>query len=386
MPLATAEARTVRLSDPAPAGLGEYRSWATVVSLTVLSFVYFASTSVHAAREKLWYDEIWTLDAATLFPPFHALWSYLKQGLELNPPLGFILSAVSEGIFGRNEFGVRFPSIVAFWIMAGCLYVYLGRRLPRSFAMAAALLTVLTAAGRYSYEARPYALAMAFGGIALVAWQAAAEGRARRVALVVLAASLALALCSLTFAVTLALPFLAGEVVRTVRRKRVDWPVWCAFAAAAPAVLILWSLKTAGNAASYNRFDGTVPWHILNTYLQMLRPAAAPLGLAFLLTVVLRGQGPSTAERQEGLRAHELAALVGFALIPFAAVPLSTLAGRYFLRYSLNCTVGLAGLLAVILFYLGGRNRFSGTTILVIFAIPFLIGQFYKGDRRQDAD
>ena len=51
-------------------------------------------------------------------------------------------------------------------------------------------------AGRYAHEARPYALVLALAGIALVAWQAAAEGRRRRVALFSLGFALAAALCS----------------------------------------------------------------------------------------------------------------------------------------------------------------------------------------------
>ena len=367
-----------------PTGLSKSRHWGPALCLTLLSIAYLVPACMHAAKEKLWYDEIWTLDAATLLPSLRALWSFLKQGLELNPPLGFILTAASESIFGRNEFGARFPSIVEFWIMSLCLYVYLRRRLPQSFAIVGMLLPVMTAAGRYSYEARPYALALALAGIALVAWQAATEGRGRRVALVAIALALAAALCSLTFAVTLALPFLAGEITRTVQRKRVDWPVWCAFASATPAVLVLWKLKTVGNAAAYMRFNKSLSWHIVTTYMEMLGPAIAPLGLAFLLLLVLRTQGAGTAKRAPGMQAYELAALVGFALIPFAAVPISTLGGQYFLRYSLNCTIGLAGLLAALLFHIGGTTRLAGACVLVVCGVSFMIGQFCPEEKRAD--
>jgi len=340
---------------------------------------------MRAAREKLWFDEIFAFDAATLLPSLGALWSYLKQGLEGTPPLGFILAAGSESIFGRNEFGMRFPSIIAFGIMALCLYVYLRRRLPWPFAIAGMLLTALTAAGRYSYEARPYALMLALAGIALVAWQAAAEGRGRRVALAAIPVALAAALCSHPMAVTLAMPFLAGELTRTMRRRRVDWPVWCAFASAAPALLVLWGLKRPSDFTSISRFSGSVPQHIITTYLQMLKPAIAPLGLALLVVLVLRMQGTSSEKRAPGMRAYELAALAGFALIPFAAVPLSTLSGHYWLRYSLNCTIGLASLLVVLLFSIGGTSRLSGAAVLIVFGASFMIGQFLPEDRRPDA-
>jgi hypothetical protein len=360
------------------------RQWGPVLGLALLSILYFVPTCIRAAREKLWYDEILTYDAATLLPSMQALWAFLKR-FEASPPLGFVLSAGSESIFGRNEFGLRLPSVIAFWIMALCLYLYLSRRIPRPFAMAAMLLTGLTAAGRYSYEARPYALMLACAGIALVAWQAAAEGRRRWAALVTLAVALAAALCSHSMALTLALPFAAGEIARTIQRKRVDWPVWCAFAAATPAVLVLWAVKGGRDFTAMTRFSGSIPLYAVTTYLQMLRPAAAPLGLAFLAMLVLRTQGTGTAKRAPGMRGYELTALAGFVLIPFLAVPLSTLNGHYWLRYSINCTIGLAGLLAVLLFRFGGANRLSGTAVIVVFGVSFAIGQFYPEDKRPDS-
>lgn len=385
LPLTAAKTSVVSLSEPVGrATLGKYRRWLPGLCLAFLSAVYLVPTCMRAAREKLWYDEILTYDVATLAPSPRAFWAVLKQ-VEASPPLGFVLAAGSESIFGKNEFGLRFPSVIEFWIMAFCLYLYLSRRLPRPFAIAGALLTVLTAAGRYSYEARAYALVLALAGIALVAWQAAAEGRSRRTALAALAAALMAALFSHPLAVVLALPFLAGELTRTVQRKRVDWPVWCAFASATPMLLVIWKIETAGNLTAYLRFGGSLSWHILLTYVEMLGPALTPLVLAFLLTLLFRRQGAGTLQRAPGMPAHELAALVGFALIPCAAVALlSTVNGMYFLRYSLNCTLGLAGLIAVLLFRIGGTSRLSGASVLLVFGVAFAIVQFCPEEKRPD--
>jgi hypothetical protein len=56
----------------------------------------------------------------------------------------------------------------------------------------------------------------------------------------------------------------------------------------------------------------------------------------------------------------------------------------YFSRYSLSCTIGLAGLIAVLLFRIGGTSRLSGATVLVIFGVAFMIVQFCPEEKRPD--
>src|SRR5262249_45427637 len=158
-----------------------------------------------------------------------------------------------------------------------CIYRFLSRRLPWQYAAAGMLFPALTAAGRYSYEARPYALLLAFGAIALVSWQGAAEGRHRVLALLSLALSPCAALSSPAFAVVLALPFLSGEIVRTMQRRRVDWPVWLAFGSTAPVLIMLWKLRDAGNPTGYHRLVGSSFQRLTMTYLQIITPAIIPL-------------------------------------------------------------------------------------------------------------
>jgi len=353
--------------------------------LALLSAVYLVSTCELAARKRLWLDEILTFDASTLLPSLPALWSFLKQGLELNPPLGFVLAAGSESIFGRTELGVRFPSVIAFWIMSLCLYIFLGRRLPRPFALVGMLLPALTAAGRYSYEARPYALVLAFAGIALVAWQAATEGRKRPVALVAITVALAAALCSQPLAVTLALPFLAGELTRSMQRRKVDLPVWCAFAGATPALWLLWKLKGAAGAAASSQNVIHPLYYVGLSYFLILLPAIIPVAAAMLLVLMSPAESGMQADTDRRMPGHELAALIGFAAIPFAAVPISTLGGPFCPRYSLNAVIGLAGCLAVLLFRMAASHRRAGVAVAGLFAIFFLANQLLPESKRLNA-
>lgn len=366
------------------AGVNKRPSHGVALWLVLLSLVYLVPTCARAAHEKFWYDELLTFDAATLFPSVQKLWGFLKEA-EASPPLGFLLAGASEGVFGRGEFGLRFPSIVGFWVMAVCLYFYLSRRIPRSFALAGALLAALTAAGRYSYEARPYGVMLGLGGIALVAWQAAAAGRRRTLTVPLVGLALMAALFTHPLAVTLAIPFVVGELVRTIQCKRVDWPVWCAFAAATPMLLVIWTMQATGKSTTYLRFRGGIAWHIAVTYLQMLGTAIVPLVVAFLVLLVLRSLGGINRRREGAMRAHELAALAGFALIPFAAVTLlATVDGMYFLRYSLNCTMGLAGLVTILLYQIGGPNQLSAVSVAAVFTVAFAIVQVCPEEKRPD--
>ncbi len=53
--------------------------WVPALCLAVMSVLYFVPTCIRAAREKLWYDEIHTFDAAALLPHFRTFWSFLTQ-------------------------------------------------------------------------------------------------------------------------------------------------------------------------------------------------------------------------------------------------------------------------------------------------------------------
>ncbi len=364
--------------------MGRLRRWGPALCLILLTVAYAVPTCVRAARVKFWGDEVLTFHAAGL-PSLSAIWSFLNRGLELNPPLGLLLVAWSERIFGRNELGTRLPSIVAFWIMSLCLYAFLRRRLPFSFAIAGMLFPLLTSAARFSYEARPYGLVLGLAGVALVCWQAAADGRKRPVALPGLAASLAAALCCHPLAVTLALPFLAGEVTRSIQRRRLDVLMWCAFAAATPPLWILWKLKSAAHAASFAQ-NVVHPLYTAGlTYFLILLPAIVPAAAAILLLLLSRADPEIRAEANRGMPRYELAALIGFVAIPLAAVPISTLGGPYWHRYSMNAVIGMAGCLAVLLFRMAASRPRAGMAVAALFTMFFVGEQLLPQGKRLDA-
>ncbi len=371
------------MAAAAQPGQSHPRAWAGALCAALLSALYFAATSLRAAGEKLWFDEVFEFHAAALLPSIKKLWVALCA-VDYSPPLSYVAAFVSERLLGKTELGLRAPSILAFWVMMLCLYFFLRRRTAWYFAVSATLFTSVTAAGRYAYEARPPALVLALAAVALLAWQACAEFRHRTVALPAMAFSLAAALCCHAFAVTLALPLLAGELTRTYKRRQIDWPVWFAFACATPALILLWKLKTTGTATAYWRYNGTIAGNIASTYFQLLRPALAPLLIAAAGMFLAPKSEKASAQPPRGFAAHEIAALVGSAVIPFLAAPLSKLAGHYFLRYSLNAIIGMSGLLALALQRLGSGRRLAGTIAVCAFGVAFVLAELYPEANRPD--
>ncbi len=150
---------------------------------------------------------------------------------------------------------------------------------------------------------------------------------------------------------------------------------------AAPAILVALSIKNGRDFTKMANWGGSVPGHIADTYLWMLKPALVPLGIVFLVLLVLRRPEAGAGRGKAAMPAHELAALLGFALVPFVAVSLSTLSDHYWMRYSLNSVVGLAGILVLILSAIGGTNRLAGVSVLIIFGVFFAVGRFLPENR-----
>ena len=240
--------------------------------------------------------------------------------------------------------------------------------------MAGMLFPLLTSAAGWAYEARPHALVLAGAGLALVSWQAAAGSRHRLPALTGIAIGLAVALLSHCLAVLLAVPFVIGEVARSLREKRIDWPVWLAFAAATPALLFYPSLlfRSHGSAAvGIPAFQVTLG-SFANFYEVLLAPAIWPLAAALVLAFVLPESESQDASTRPAMPAHEIAALLGFASLPVFAILLAkSLGAVFYFRYGLAAVIGFSCLLPWLLRRNPASDRRLGVVLTLLFAAVF---------------
>ena len=217
----------------------------------------------------------------------------------------------------------------------------------------------------YSFEARPYAIVLACGGIALISWQTAVEdgvSSARRVtALVVFAAALAAGLLSHCYAVLLYFPFGLAELWREWRHKRFDPPLWLAFCISLAPLALYPSLI----ASSHKLLLGTsifapTPRRFLGSYAFILKRALFPLSLLLLplVFVALRDRVSLTKNVKALMRSvpmHEIVAVFLFTLIPACGFAVAkSIHGQYVPRYSIAAAIGFSVLLAYAVFVAGG--------------------------------
>jgi hypothetical protein len=340
------------------------------------SALYFAGSCTLAARAPLWYDELFTFHLARL-ARWTDLWPALASGTDCNPPLCYLLTRLSRLAFGEGPLAERLPGLLGFWVMSLCLYRFVARRCTPLYAFLAMLLPLATAVFPAAYDARPYGLVLGCCGASLVCWQDAAERCRRWFALAGLAASLAAAFLSHYYAVLLLVPLVAGELVRSASRRRLDWPVWLALGAGAVPLGFL--LPLAEQTRVYAAASGLVPdWDALGpTYGFLLKdlkwPLLAALGLAALYPErPAAGTNPRAAAPRPAPPAHEIAAALGLIALPAVGFALGRwVTGIFVARYAAAAVLGFSLLAAFV-----AHRRTRGSLLVAAALVVAVMGRF----------
>ncbi|HJT87175.1 MAG TPA: glycosyltransferase family 39 protein [Bryobacteraceae bacterium] len=301
------------------------------LALLVLTLIYAAGAIWHAQSKPLWYDEIITVIAASAPTTAGAL--HAAEQTDASPPLPHLLIHFAIGWFGKSDVAVRIPSMAAFWIFCLCMYRYVRRRAGILYGLAALLLPMGTDAYAYSVEARGYAPELAFCGLALIGWQAAAAHRKRAWGLAALAAGMAGAMLCHYYAVLLYVPLGGAELYRWCRRREPDW--FMGLAMATGALPLAWRLSRIvqvvhGFTHTWARpYPEQIP-EFWETGLQHSASFAVLLAGLLALTIIA-GKRQYTGEwNPPEIPDHELLAGVLFLVIPAIGV-----AGALFVTHSL---------------------------------------------------
>jgi len=345
--------------------------------LALWSVAYFAGTMLRAKDKPFWYDEILTVLEARQ-PTLPAALRALGDA-DWMPPANHLTFYFAHKLWGAGEMGFRIPVIIAYWVFCLGLFFFARRRVSFFFAFTAMLLPYASAFQSYSYEARSYAFVLAFCGIALVSWQAAAEGEWRPWSLVGLAIGIAGAIAFHYWAVLIYLPLGAAEAWRSIQRRRVDWPIWGAFVASgAPLVAFLPIIRHGLNSWLPYAAMQAGPWSYGEFYATEFRvyfAFAIPVALLLAAWFVLGGRkAPPAGARQAVIPEHEWVAAAILLLTPVVAVTIALVLPPHGFtpRYAAPAALGYALLGAFLAARLAGRRSAIGLACAVAALAPFV--------------
>jgi hypothetical protein len=340
------------------------------------SAVYFAIAATLAFEKRLWNDELFTFYIASR-PALRDIWQALLTGAEQLPPLFFIITRAFTAVFGTSKLSLRLPEILGFWLMTASLFCFVRRRSSSvAYGLVAMLLPMVTVAFDYADEARPYGLVLGFSGTALLCWQTVTAGRTKALSRVGLTLSLAAALSCHYYAVLSWGPFVLGEGVRTIVKRRLDLWTWVALLAGLFPLLFFWPLIKAARGYS-SHFWAKPRWTVpIAFYSDLLDPAllllfAIPIILALYLTF-RPTNGPAQKYSPCSLAPYEIAAMFGFLLLPiFGTLAAKTVTGAFTNRYAMSAVMGLSILLAWSVCVIGRRSSSVGLLIALALVTVF---------------
>jgi hypothetical protein len=321
------------------------------IVLFLFSSLYLLTTCYRASRKLFWFDELFTVYVSRL-PDMASVWSALKQGADLNPPLFYGLIRFSESLFGEGHIATRLPAILGFGIFCLCLFRFVSTRTSVLAGLIAMLFPLVTTAYFYAYEARSHGIVLGFGGIALVCWQAAIHSRRRGWWLIGLFVSLLCAILTHTYAILLVVPLVLAELVRSVSARRADWAVWLAIVSSSPGVLVSLPLFRAAKAGIPPGIFPASLGSLANAYQFHLKPAVSVLSVTLILYFIFKLASPNPPLASNAGRTLELAetgALMAFVAMPFFSFFVARLTGAPFLyRYSISAVAGFGCVLGIV--------------------------------------
>lgn len=373
---------TLEIPPKIETGLSPVYRWSLACSRVVQGFqespgrtlfgvalIYFMLVIPLALIKLLWADEFITFYIAKL-NNIRAIWAALSLGADPNPPLSHILVMWSMRLFGDSALAVRLPAILTSFLGVVCLYLFLKKHLPVIYAAAGACFFMSTAAFNYSYESRSYALMLGFAMLSLLLWRESIDGYHQGWALAGLTLTLAAGLSSNYFACLAFFPIAAGELVRTIERRKVDLRIWVALAMASLPIfaympLINHAIKTFGPHA----WNKPTPDFLFDSYDEMIEVILYPALAVFAAGLVTwfyqrrtrRYSLPGVLPR------HELAAVVVNMAYPFIAYAIAVArAGMISPRFVIPMSYGFAIAVVVTWYRMFSRQALAAVFLLAL--------------------
>ncbi|HVW07773.1 MAG TPA: glycosyltransferase family 39 protein [Bryobacteraceae bacterium] len=355
--------------------------------LAVLTIIYGFGAILAANRRHFEFDEIMTYSLAELLD-IRQIWTAIGKGIELNPPLPFWLAWIIHHTIGGGEIASRIPAIFGFWLMCFCIYHFVWRRCGTVFGFVAFLLPLFTYPASDAAVARGYGLMLGLSALALLCWQLAFDGVHRALSLAGLAVGIAGAVSCHYYAVYVVGALSAGELARTLTRRRVDAAVWAALAAGlSPLALYAPLLRSAAAGALKNFWVSAQPQFIYESYADLLGPTA--MVFLLLLSILLRPgkraelEGKNIRWALPALQLHECTACFVLVAMPFVLYLAGLFAKvPFYTRYVMPVTIGFSITMAAFAHRIGGGNPRLQRVLLSLLVwcclLPWVLFQISK--------
>jgi hypothetical protein len=221
--LAVDQQGTTRVTNSFERSSPKREFWLLLFGLTLL-YVFVLTIG---NRRYVWFDELFTFDIARS-TSLQQLWNRDLK-FDTHPPAIYLLSRLSMSVFGPTPFGLRFPSMIEFYVGSMAILLYVKRKTSIAFAGVAVLMLWACAPTLYfAVEARPYALMFASFACLLLSWDTAIRAHPRSLALCGIAISTLLMSVAHIFAPFTLFAFVVAEAVRYWRRREPDYALWAA--------------------------------------------------------------------------------------------------------------------------------------------------------------
>ena len=339
--------------------------YATMTFFLVACFITFW-TWVESHSKPLWFDEQLGLAASTM-PQIRDVIMALALPVDINPPLYHILARTSINLFGYSAMAARLPSLLGMLIFLFCLFVFISRRLRRSYGVLAVLLIMCTPVSSYTWEGRPYALLLGFTGIALVSYQRRVERRGI-LSLIVFIICCACLCLTHYYGVLIVCAFGITELLRTIARLQVDWQlqIGMLFAPSTTLFLLRHLIISQKAAMEHYHAQGALQsfvygYGLLSTPTWVLCIGIA--GLAILHWLQISAQDETGEAHGPGFSSSELALAATLLALPLVGVIVSKFTHAYLARYFIAACAGYA----ILICYLAAsfHRRCAGVALLL---------------------
>lgn len=345
----------------------ESQPWIIIAALSILYviFIWYRATVI------LWHDELFTYYIAKS-TSFNQLITYIRL-LDLNPPLGYVLTGITQRLFGDSAVATRLPAILSFFVASmACLY-FLARRIGLLWATFSILLVWYSPCLYFATQARPYALVIAFFSITLVSWDAAIRSTSNRnVALAGIVVGNVGMMLSHVFAIFSIGPFILAEMVRWYQTRRADWALWTCMLLPLSLVASYIPLMNRFQAEAFPlQFQGGPKKIVVFFYKWVFLNICPGLLAALIAALATMATSPKADSKARGFAAAHTGLFIGFLLPPVLInMMLMRTHGAFWERYCLTSAVAVYIATGSFVAYKLAAGRFAALVAsLVLIAI-----------------